>query len=94
MAKEMKYYVLQEGGKDTEHVFSGKQPRAAALKAATRRAAPGSGEVNIILRERGKKKLHKFVGSVDIVDAPPNRPSWLPAKVKKAKVKKLGIEKF
>ena len=89
MAKgEVKYFVLQEGGSDTEHIFSGKQPRQAALKAATR------GFSTINLRERGTKKVHMFTGSVEIVDAPANRPSWLPAKVKKAKVKKIGIKRL
>jgi len=89
MAKgEVKYFVLQEGGKDTEHVFTGKQPRAAALKAATR------GFTTIDLRERGTNKVHMFTGSVAIVDAPANRPSWLPAKVKKASVKKSGTKRI
>lgn len=89
MAKgEVKYFVLQKGGQDTEHIFSGKQPRQAALKAATR------GFKEIQLRERGTKKIHMFTGSIEVVDAPANRPSWLPAKVKKAKVKKLGIKKL
>lgn len=91
MVEDVKYYVLMEGGKDTEHVFSGKQPRRAALKAASR------GYTNIKLRERGvrrkgKSKVHVFKGSVEVVNAPSNRPSWLPAKVKKPKVQKVGIE--
>jgi len=86
--KEMKYFVLLKGGKDTEHVFTGKQPRAAALKAATR------GNKDIQLRERGTNKVHIFTGSVKIVDAPKNRPKWLPAKVKKASVKKKGIKRL
>ncbi len=85
---DVRYFVLQQGGKDTEHVFSGKQPRQAALKAATR------GFKDIQLRERGTKKVHRFTGSVEMVDSPANRPSWLPAKVKKAKVKKIGIKKL
>jgi hypothetical protein len=89
--EEVGYYVLMEKGKDTEHVFSGKQPRRAALKAATR------GFKDIKLRERGvrrdgKSKVHVFKGSVVEVDAPANRPAWLPAKVKKPKVTKVGIE--
>jgi hypothetical protein len=89
MAKgEVKYFVLQQGGNDTEHIFSGKQPRQAALKAATR------GFTDLNLRGRGTNKIHMFKGSVETVDAPANRPSWLPAKVKKAKVKKLGIKRI
>lgn len=89
MAKgEVKYFVLLKGGEDTEHVFTGKQPRAAALKAATR------GFTDINLRERGTNKVHMFSGKVEIVDAPANRPAWLPAKVKKASVKKKGTKRI
>ena len=41
---DKKYFVLMKGGKDTEHVFSSRQPRGAALKAAAR------GEEDIKLR--------------------------------------------
>ena len=33
---EKKYFVLMKGGKDTTQVFHSKQPRGAALKAASR----------------------------------------------------------
>ena len=33
---DKKYFVLMQGGKDTSQVFASKQPRGAALKAATR----------------------------------------------------------
>jgi hypothetical protein len=33
---DVKNYTLREKGKDTDHTFTGKAPRAAALKAATR----------------------------------------------------------
>ncbi len=88
MAGNVKYFVLQQNGKDSNHVFSGKQPRAAALKAAAR------GFKKIELRERGAKRIHIFEGTVKVVDAPPNAPSWMPAKVKKANVKKLGIKRL
>jgi len=45
MAKK-KYYVLRKTGKDTKHVFTGRSPRQAALKAATRNFT------DIKLRER------------------------------------------
>ena len=32
---EKKYFVLMKGGKDTSQVFASRQPRGAALKAAT-----------------------------------------------------------
>jgi len=86
---EKKYYELKKGR--TKHVFTGKTPRQAALKAATR------GFTDIQLRERGRRNkdgtysIHKFKGSVKTVSAPENRPSWLPAKVKKPVVKKVGV---
>ena len=84
MAK--KYFVLMKGKVDTERVFTGSQPRRAALKAATR------GVANIRLRERGTKKVHMFKGSRKRVEAPMGAPSWLPAIVWKPIVRKLGIE--
>jgi len=83
---EKKYFVLMSGGKDTSQVFASRQPRGAALKAATR------GSTSIRLRERGTKRVHVFKGWVDTVPKPANGPAWLPDKIKKANVKKLGIE--
>ena len=86
-----KYYEMKVGGK--KHVFTGKSPRQAALKAAAR----GFGDIT--LRERGRRNkdgtytLHNFKGSVNVIDAPANRPSWLPAKVKKPIVRKSGIDR-
>jgi hypothetical protein len=86
-----KYYVLRKGNKTC--VFTGRSPRQAALKAAAR------GFAEIKLRERGRRNkdrtytVHVFKGSVKKVDAPENRPEWLPAKIKKAVVSKVGIEK-
>jgi len=92
MADEKKYYVLRKGSKDTEHVYTGKGPHQAALKAAT------DGYTEIDLRERGGKrkkgmvKVHVFKGKRVKVDAPADRPSWLPAKVWKPQVSKQGIK--
>ena len=89
---EKRYYVLRKGGKDTNHVYTGKGPHQAALKVAT------DGYTSIELRERGGKrkkgmvKIHVFSGSREKVDAPADRPSWLPAKVWKPKVSKKGIK--
>jgi hypothetical protein len=89
---ELKNFVLRnEDG--TEHgVFTGKQPRQAALKAANR----GSGTINkpdiIQLRERNTKKVHVFKGWKELVKAPENRPSWMPEKISKPFVKKERIE--
>ena len=86
MSDGKKYFVLMEKGKDTDHVFSSRQPRGAALKAAAR------GITDIKLRERGTKRVHVFKGERNKVDAPKNSPSWLPAKVWKANVKKLRVD--
>jgi hypothetical protein len=63
-----------------------KQPRGAALKAATR------GHTDICLRERGTNKVHCFTGETNMVPKPKNGPAWLPAQIKKANVKKTGIK--
>lgn len=92
MAK--KFYVLRKGTKDTEHVFSGSSPRQAALKAATR------GFSDIRLRERGRRNqdrtysIHIFKGSVKTVAAPENRPSWLPARIRRPTVRKVRVERL
>ena len=92
MAKgEKKYYELKID--DEKHVFTGRTPRDAALKAATR------GITDINLRERGRRNkdksysIHVFEGSYEMVDSPANRPSWLPDKVKKPIVKKIRVER-
>lgn len=79
-------FVLFVDGKNTDHVFSGFMPRDAALKAASRDIT------NIILRERGTKKLHIFEGSRELVPAPVNRPDWMPEEVWKPNVKKIRVE--
>jgi len=81
-----KYFILLVGSHDTTQVFANKQPRGAALKAASR------GVKDIRLRERGTKRVHVFEGQRDYVDKPANGPSWLPDKIWKANVKKVGIE--
>ena len=86
MAKDKKYFVLQEGGADTSQVFASAQPRGAALKAASR------GKTTIRLRERGTNRVHVFKGERKQVPKPENGPAWLPDMVWKANVKKQGIE--
>ena len=83
---DKKYFVLMRSGEDTGQVFASRQPRGAALKAATR------GATEIRLRERGTKRVHVFKGWTEMVNKPANGPAWLPDKVKKANVKKIGIE--
>ena len=82
----IKYYVLMQGGRDTDHVFTGGSPRRAALKAATR------GFADIRLRERGTDRLHIFKGARKRVAAPANRPEWLPSQIWRPAVKKTKLE--
>ena len=83
---EKRYFVLQKNGKDSNNVYTGKQPRQAALKAANR------GVSTITLRERGTKKVHIYEGSRKKVSAPANAPSWMPSSIFKPVVKKKGIK--
>jgi len=87
-----KYYILKKGSKVS--IFTGRQPRQAALKAATR------GFSDIKLRERGKRNrdgtytIHVFKGSrkkvkVDTAGA----VRWLPNEVWKPTVKKVKVER-
>jgi hypothetical protein len=86
-----KYYILKAGRKSA--IFTGRSPRQAALKAATR------GFKDIKLRERGRRNkdktysIHVFKGNVKTIAAPSNRPDWLPSKVKKPVVRKVGVER-
>jgi hypothetical protein len=90
MAGEKKYFVLlSDDNEDTEHVFHSRQPRGAALKAASR------GHTSIRLRERGTTRVHVFTGWREEVAAPGNAPKWVGGengKVWKANVKKQGVE--
>jgi len=80
-----RYFVLMQGSKETDHVFTGSSPRRAALKAATR------GFTDIRMRERGTDRLHSFKGSRKKVPAPANRPAWLPSQVWKPVVRKTSL---
>lgn len=85
-----RYFVLLSGGsrgRETS-VFTGRQPRQAALKAASR------GHTDIYLRERGTKKVHHFRGSRRRVAAPFDRPDWMSSTVWKPNVRKVGIVKL
>ena len=87
---DKKYFVLQENGDDTQTVFHSRQPRGAALKAASR------GFTNIRLRERGTNRVHVFTGERNQVPAPGNAPAWVggkDGKVWKSNVKKIGVER-
>ncbi len=84
---EKKYFVMQEDGKDSDMVFASRQPRGAALKAASR------GHTDIRLRERGTNRVHVFKGWREQVAAPDNGPDWLGDTVWKSNVKKQGVER-
>ncbi len=46
------------------------------------------------LRERGTKKVHIFMGWKELFPAPKNKPDWMPDKINKPFVKKVGTEKI
>jgi hypothetical protein len=48
----------------------------------------------IQLRERGTNRVHNFEGWIEVVDKPANGPDWLPPKINKANVKKIGITRL
>ena len=48
----------------------------------------------IRLRERGTKKVHVFTGERVQVDKPKGAPAWMPDKIWKPMVKKVGTEKL
>jgi hypothetical protein len=88
-----KYYKMRKGSKEVA-TFTGRQPRQAALKAATR------GYTEIKLRERGRRNkdgtytIHVFKGTRKKISVPESsRVSWLPSMVWKPVVKKVGIER-
>ncbi len=91
---ETKNFVLQEKNGSETSVFTGRQPRQAALKAANRIGGTKSKPVEIRLRERGTKKVHIFKGWKETVNAPKNKPKWMPDKINKPFVKKTGVEKL
>ncbi len=86
--KETRNFVLRDKDGNELGVFTGKAPRQAALKAANR------GYTDIRLRERGTKKVHLFQGERMQVDKPKEAPAWMPDKVWKPTVKKIGTEKL
>jgi len=91
--REKKFYsLLDDKGRDVG-VFSGRSPRAAALKVARR------GITDIRLREHKKLKtgeIRVFVykGSRKKVKAPEKRPSWMGDTIWKGMVEKVRTEKI
>lgn len=95
MAK-VKQYSLRIGSKEN-HVFTGRSPRAAALKAASRGLKDSEGLIK--LREHSRKKdgkwrVHVFKGKVEKVRKPANAPSWMPDMINKPSVKKARVDKL
>lgn len=86
--KVMKNYALRDADGHEIAVFTGKAPRQAALKAANR------GYTDIQLREKGTKNMHIFTGERVQADKPKGAPAWMPDKIWKPKVKKVGIQKL
>jgi hypothetical protein len=87
-----KYYILKSGRKSS--IFTGRQPRQAALKAATR------GATDIRLRERGRRNrdgtytVHVFRGSRKKVRVEASESvKWLPGQVWKPTVKKVKVDR-
>ena len=85
---ETRNFALRDKKGNEIGVFTGKQPRQAALKAANR------GHKDIRLRERGTKKVHIFAGERVKVKKPKGAPAWMPNEIWKPKVKKIGVEKL
>jgi hypothetical protein len=91
---DMRNFVLRDEEGNEHGVFTGKQPRQAALKAANRGEGKKSKPEIIRLRERGTKKVHIFKAWKEEVEAPKNRPDWMPEKISKPFVKKEKIERI
>ncbi|WP_440952480.1 non-histone chromosomal MC1 family protein [Methanococcoides sp. FTZ1] len=85
---ETRNFVLRDSKGNEHGVFTGKQPRQAALKVANRGKGTKSKPEKIMLRERGTKKVHVFLGWKEMVAAPKNKPDWMPDKINKPFVKK------
>ncbi len=89
---EIRNFVLRDNNGNEAGVFTGHQPRQAALKAANRAKGSKSKPVELRLRERGTKKVHIFKSWTEVISAPKNKPKWMPAKINKPNVKKVGVE--
>ena len=88
-----KYYILKQGRNVS--IYTGRSPRQAALKAATRNIK------DIRLRERGRRNrdrtysIHVFRGSRQKVSvSSESRPDWLPSSVWKPRVSKVRVDRL
>ncbi|CAD7775020.1 Chromosomal protein MC1 [Candidatus Methanoperedenaceae archaeon GB50] len=89
---DVRNFVLREENGTEKGVFTGKQPRQAALKAANRYGGTKDEPTVIKLRERGTKKVHIYKAWKEHVPAPPNKPDWMPDMINKPHVKKIEIQ--
>lgn len=92
--KETKHYIqLKADGTDGYNVFTGKQPRQAALKAARKAGGTKEKPVVLRLRERGVHgKAHEFKTWTETVPAPKNKPAWMKKDtLTVGKAEKLGL---
>jgi hypothetical protein len=89
---DIRNFVLRDEEGNEHGVYTGNQPRQAALKAANRGTGTKSKPETIRLRERGTKKVHVFKAWKHVVAAPKNKPNWMPEKISKPFVKKEKIE--
>lgn len=83
------FVLVGKNGKESGS-YTGGTPRQAALKAANRSSGTKKKPVKLELRETGTDKIHIFKGWKEKVDAPDNKPSWMPDKINKANVKKVS----
>jgi hypothetical protein len=93
-APKTRRFALRKDNGEEYSIFTGRSPRQAALKAANKSAGTSDKPVILKLREHGTKKLHVFKGWKAVVDAPKNRPAWLPEKINRAFVEKVKIEQI
>jgi hypothetical protein len=89
---EHRNFILRDEKGNEQGIFTGKQPRQAALKAANKGNGTKAKPEIIRLRERGTKKVHVFKGWKEIVKAPENKPAWMPEEINKPFVKKEKVE--
>lgn len=87
-------FVLRDEDGNERGIFTGKQPRQAALKVATRGKGTKSKPQIIRLRECGTKKIHIYKAWKKTVKAPKNRPRWMPEKINQPFVTKEKTEKI
>ncbi|NMG83115.1 MAG: chromosomal protein MC1 [Methanosarcinales archaeon] len=89
---DVRKFVLREKDDTESGVFTGRQPRQAALKSANRFGGTKEDPVEVRLRERGTKKVHIYNAWRELVPAPEGKPNWMPDMINKPYVKKIGTE--